>query len=516
MTNPDQPLKPADFSPRPSAPSADARKASKPRWLAPGFAVLAVLAVGVFFVLPVLVTSPTTSNTVIDSSAPGAPIRKQPTTDDSRSDTETSTMASAERSPFAEAQSQQQRREAQEALQKVLELQEILVSLSVLAWAPDDYAAAIATAESGDNAYRSRRFEEASMAYRNAGEQLLAIERSVPGRTSDAIAELTAAIETGDERGAKAVFTLLQQLAANDPQLGPLQQRLAAVAQVSNALESAATAAAQRNFEQALSDAERALKADPDSQRAASARAQYQTSLQAQRYRQAMSSGYLAMEEGNFEAAEAAFNRATSLGTGSPEPQAALAELASARTDAQLRKLRQSGAEREQAEDWQGAETAYQEALAIDNSLVFAQQGLVRARPRKQLHERLRKTLEETERLVDDTALAGGQALLNEARAIGTPGPVLAEQIAMLDRALRYAQTPVDIVLVSDDLTDVTLLRVKRLGHFPETRLSLRPGRYTALGIRNGYRDIRVEFEVKPGELQRIDVRCDESIEASL
>ena len=36
------------------------------------------------------------------------------------------------------------------------------------------------------------------------------------------------------------------------------------------------------------------------------------------------------------------------------------------------------------------------------------------------------------------------------------------------------------------------------------------------LGIRNGYRDIRVEFEVKPGELQRIDVRCDESIEASL
>ena len=47
------------------------------------------------------------------------------------------------------------------------------------------------------------------------------------------------------------------------------------------------------------------------------------------------------------------------------------------------------------------------------------------------------------------------------------------------------------VVLRSDKLTDVTLYRVGRFGRFSEHRLMLRPGEYTAVGSRIGYRDVR-------------------------
>ena len=42
--------------------------------------------------------------------------------------------------------------------------------------------------------------------------------------------------------------------------------------------------------------------------------------------------------------------------------------------------------------------------------------------------------------------------------------------------------------------------------------LTLRPGTYTAVGMRNGFRDVRIQFEVKPGQLNAVDVRCIEAI----
>ena len=42
--------------------------------------------------------------------------------------------------------------------------------------------------------------------------------------------------------------------------------------------------------------------------------------------------------------------------------------------------------------------------------------------------------------------------------------------------------------------------------------LLLRPGVYTAVGIRNGYRDVRIKFEVRPDQANTVAVRCVETI----
>ncbi|HET8696151.1 MAG TPA: hypothetical protein VFO94_01620, partial [Gammaproteobacteria bacterium] len=89
----------------------------------------------------------------------------------------------------------------------------------------------------------------------------------------------------------------------------------------------------------------------------------------------------------------------------------------------------------------------------------------------------------------------------------------LTEQIDKLSRLVTLASTPIKVELRSDQLTEVTLFRVGTLGTFTAKEVELRPGTYTAVGSRNGYRDVRQTFTVVPGrDLPPINVVCVEAI----
>jgi hypothetical protein len=118
----------------------------------------------------------------------------------------------------------------------------------------------------------------------------------------------------------------------------------------------------------------------------------------------------------------------------------------------------------------------------------------------------------ERDRLIDARIMRLAQDTLAEAEAIADPGPRLQAQIIAASDTLAYASTPVAVTMTSDGLTDITLLRVRRLGTLAEQTLSLRPGVYTAVGIRNGYRDVRIKFEVRPDQANAVEVRCVETI----
>jgi len=67
--------------------------------------------------------------------------------------------------------------------------------------------------------------------------------------------------------------------------------------------------------------------------------------------------------------------------------------------------------------------------------------------------------------------------------------------------------------LVSDNLTEVTVYRVGRLGRFSQRVLNLRPGTYTVVGSRPGYRDVRRRLMVSPNQSSKpLEVRCEEAI----
>jgi len=90
---------------------------------------------------------------------------------------------------------------------------------------------------------------------------------------------------------------------------------------------------------------------------------------------------------------------------------------------------------------------------------------------------------------------------------------VLSRQIATVDSLITSAETPQRVALTSDNLTDITLYRVGRLGTFERKEVELLPGRYTAVGQRPGYRDVRREISLLPGrEAPTVSIRCEEPI----
>ena len=89
--------------------------------------------------------------------------------------------------------------------------------------------------------------------------------------------------------------------------------------------------------------------------------------------------------------------------------------------------------------------------------------------------------------------LIGGAEVAAGAAALAFGGRITAAAVALL--YLGFAGF-ITVTLRSDSETEVIVYKVARLGRFAERALTLRPGTYTAVGTRDGYRDVRHKFTI--------------------
>ncbi len=230
-------------------------------------------------------------------------------------------------------------------------------------------------------------------------------------------------------------------------------------------------------------------------------------------FRQAMSEGLTALTAGDSAAAKRAFQGALVLSPGSPEAVDGLARAEENLRLAAISAHRLRATELERKEDWGAALQEYNTVFGLDPTIRFAREGRARAEVRSQLAEQLEYHLAHPERLSNDDVLESAEQLLSEARSTEPSGPVLRRQIDSLAERLAVATRPIRVELVSDNLTEVTVYRVGRLGRFTQQVLDLRPGTYTVVGSRAGYRDVRRRLTVSPNQSSRpLEVRCEEEI----
>jgi tetratricopeptide (TPR) repeat protein len=228
----------------------------------------------------------------------------------------------------------------------------------------------------------------------------------------------------------------------------------------------------------------------------------------------AMSEGLAALDRGQFAEAQAAFARAEAARPGTPVVADAMKRTEEGLKGEALARQRAAGAAAEAREDWRGALAAYDAALKIEPQIAFAQQGRARSLPRAVLDETLAGYLQRPDRLSAEAVAREAEGVLERAHEATPAGPRLQQQAAALERLIHDARTPVDVRLVSDGLTEVTVLRVTTLGTFRgEKKLALRPGSYVVTGKRQGYRDSRQTLVVSPTQIPPpLEVRCREAL----
>jgi tetratricopeptide (TPR) repeat protein len=255
------------------------------------------------------------------------------------------------------------------------------------------------------------------------------------------------------------------------------------------------------------------LRIDPDSKRARDALDKVASRIAEQKFNQAMSEGFAALDKKHLEAAGKAFRTARALRPDSAEAADGLAQVD---LNIRLQKIafhRDQAAHLEKRENWQAAAEHYRAALDVDPNLVFAKQGRVHALARARLARQLEFHIEHPGRLSSDSVYAQAVSARDQALELENKGPRLREQLVEISKLLVLAATPVRVRLESDSLTEVVVYKVGELGTFDVRELELRPGRYTAVGSRDGYQDVRREFTVIAGETPApVAVRCKERI----
>jgi serine/threonine protein kinase/tetratricopeptide (TPR) repeat protein len=229
-------------------------------------------------------------------------------------------------------------------------------------------------------------------------------------------------------------------------------------------------------------------------------------------YAQAAGEGFAALGAGRLNEARASFDRARALRPDGAEAQEGLRRVAAASSVRSFGAMRTHAQDLEADERWEDALDVYRSVLRQDRSQEFAQAGKARAEARLQLDGSLQELLDHPERLSSPNVREEATRLLQTAAEESSPGPVLSSQVARLTALLPGMDQVVRVSLVSDSLTQVAIPGVGTFGSFSQRDVQLRPGHYTVIGTRDGFRDVQREITVSPGqENQTVKVSCDES-----
>lgn len=513
MSSHNDPVKPIQFDVAQSAPSGlpqqdTTTQRATPSWVLPAFGGLLLLAVAVFFLLPQSIdparqgqeSTPQTATNGAQTEPSGAFAKRpaSPTTDTT---------------PWSDAQLAKLRKQAQEVLAELLDLQFSLQERSVEEWAPIQFAEVATAAAAGDELYKNRQYEDATARYQQGLTNLQALQDSIPQTLKQLLTQALEAIEQGDTEAANTALEMATLIEPANADIDTLQQRAAVLPQLLALLTQAAGTEASGDLATAEDLLQQATKLDPLHQRASDELQRIASKARKQAFNKAMSEGYAALDEGRFDSARKAFRSAAKLQSGSTEAASALQEVATAATAQQLATLNRNGLQDERQEQWQKAVAAYERAQKIDSSVLFASEGLNRSRARANLDKQLRSVIEQPQRLADAGIAESTAKLLQHAGEVTPRGPVLSQQISRLETLLAQANSTLNVTLRSDGETEVIVYKVARLGRFQQHDLTLRPGTYTALGTRNGYRDVRRSFTIAhDGTPPSVTITCTEPI----
>jgi tetratricopeptide (TPR) repeat protein len=390
---------------------------------------------------------------------------------------------------------------------------EALEARAAGAWGGEPFARGKRALTEADAAFGRREHEAALASLRAADADLAATEKLAAEQLRAALTAGAAALGQGDVAAARGQFERALRIDPPNAVAKRGLERVATLGEVS-ALLAEASAAEERGDRAAAEAAFRkALALDRDARAARDGLARLQAQAGNAAFASAMSQGLDALARREYAAARAAFERAGQIRPGAPEVADGLAQVERAVGDRALAAHVDAAQQAERGERWAEALAEYRKALAIDRNLALAQQGVERAEPRAMLDAELAAYLERPERLFSPDVRAAARTAIARARGLDAPGAALARQVAAVEALITAAETPQRVALTSDNQTEVTVYRVGRIGTFERKELELLPGRYTVVGMRAGYRDVRREFTLVPGrEAPTLAIRCEEPI----
>jgi tetratricopeptide (TPR) repeat protein len=417
--------------------------------------------------------------------------------------------APTEAEQVAEKRAEELTKSHTELSKRLLELD----SRAAAQWGGPEFAAARKSLDDIGGMLERRRYEGAPAPLAELEKALAAIEAKVPEALTAQLTEGKRALGAGEFENSRQAFDTALKI---DPQTQEATEWLGKVAAASGVvptLADAENAEAAKDLPKAQNLFADVLKRNPGNVAATEGLSRVKSAMAENQFNAEMGAGLAALNGGRLAEARTHLERASQLRPDSAEVRAALQRVTDTGSGRSTAELADRASSLVAEERWTEALAIYDEALARDPSLQFAQAGRAVVAPRAELGNRLQTLIDRPERLAADEVRVEAERLLTRARALPSQGPVIRSQIARLELLLPTFNQPVVLALESDNATEVAIQRVGLFGAFERREVTLKPGKYTVTGRRSGFRDVRREITVSPGQgAQIIDIRCLEPI----
>jgi tetratricopeptide (TPR) repeat protein len=384
---------------------------------------------------------------------------------------------------------------------------------NVAAWGGESYLSATTRSKECSRLLQEKQHLQAREACIEAIDKLNALMASKEALLEETVAAGLLALEQGNPEPAVELFQQALAIDADDERATEGLSRAEQLPIVLRFMQDGQTMQTDGDPEGALRAFSDATTLDPEYAPAQQALARVKAAIAEKEFQQAMSRALQAMAEGKATAARTALQKAASIKPGDHAVQNLKQQLLLNQRAGRLSTLRHNAERMEREERWSKALKTCTEALSLDSNAAFASSCKERTRLRVELDNQFAAIFAKPERLFTDGPRKEARQTLLYASQFSPRGPILASQMNRLDALVSEAEAEIEVVIMSDGLTDVVIYHVGRLGLFQEKQLVLRTGDYTATGSRNGFRDVRQTLKVRPGSGKIIfTLRCEEPI----
>ncbi|MGH8136179.1 MAG: hypothetical protein ACRER4_07505, partial [Steroidobacteraceae bacterium] len=405
------------------------------------------------------------------------------------------------------------RNAADESRKKFDEAFAALDAHAAATWATSAFAAAREEGGRAAQSYAVGEYAKASKAWDSANAKLALLEKERPRVLQQALDRGKAALAAANTTEARAAF---ESALAIEPGLAAAKAGIERAARLEQAFAQVDAAVVHERAGR-LADAEqgfrKALTLDAAAPGATEGLARLAARNAGDAYASMMARGLVDLAAGRTETARTAFRQALALRPDSREARDALASLDQGERLSAIRLLEARAANAESDERWEEALAAWREAAGLEPGLVSARDGIPRSQSRLELQRRIDALMQKPERLWDPAGRSEARTVLAMAAATGNPRQKLAATAQDLERLATAAEKPVRLRLESDGQTSIAIYHVGQYGTFERRDFELLPGRYTVVGTRTGFRDVRREVTLMPGATPpAVVVKCEESI----
>ena len=401
--------------------------------------------------------------------------------------------------------------EADEAQDLYVEAKRGAENIGAHKWAAKDFGSAIRSAGIADQAFIDKDYGKSAENYLKSAEKLVALSAGKEAKLEELLDEGALQLVDGTSATATAAYSLALMIDPKHPEALEGKRRAVNVDKRNAFIRSAEKHEEDKRFAFAYTDYEEAAKLDPDSDEALAGQQRLKDLISEDRFQAMMSAGLTAYHQGDFEQATKTLNDAKIFEPTRPEVDEALELVAEGKRLRKIEAHKQRAATLEKAEDWQAARKEYLATLEIDPNLQFANEGRSRTEARISLQKKLDHYNATPSLLLKPTGLQDAQLVLADAQVIPAKGPKLQKAQDLLQRTVNRAATKVAVTITSDNQTEVDFYKVGKFGQFETKQLELRPGNYTVVGHRNGFKDVRKKLVIEPGQTEaNISIICTE------